>query len=366
MRFLSLALQDFRSYAHAEVEFAPGLTAIVGPNGHGKTNLLEALGLVAGLGSFRGAADAALIRDGAECAAVRCQGVAESARELRIELDLDRTRPKKIRVNAQTVPRRRDLLAAAPATVLSPEDLELVKGEPALRRRWLDDTLALVKPSWGALRSELDRILRQRNMLLRQAQGRAGGDITVTLDVWDEKLSAVGDRLRLRRRELLDALGPQISGLYSRLSAGSDTATARYASCWDDVPLADALAAARSEDLRRATTTVGPHRDDVLLEISGSPARSHASQGEKRSLALTMRLAADNEVRRRRGTDTVLLLDDVFSELDPVRSAALLEALPEGQRILTAPTPLLPEGVQPDQLLRVGDGAVTSVPAVGR
>ena len=363
MLVCSLSLLDFRSYAAAEVDFAPGLTAIVGPNGHGKTNLLEAVGLVAGLGSLRGAADAALIRDGAEAAVIRCSARGDAGRELLIEAELARARPSRVKVNHQAVSRRRDLLGVLTATVFSPEDLELVKGEPAGRRRWIDDALAAVRPSWGALRSELDRVLRQRNTLLRQAGGRATGDVAISLDVWDARLAAVGDELRMRRRELLTAMEPAIHRHYDEISQGQGDATAGYASSWGDGSLADALAAARGEDLKRATSTVGPHRDDVVLRIGGLPARSHASQGEQRSLALAVRLAVDGEVRARRGVEPVLLLDDVFSELDTGRAEALLETFPQGQRILTTATGL-PAGVRPDQLIRVLDGAAGAV--IGR
>ena len=356
MRVCSLSLADFRSYAEAEVEFAAGLTAIVGSNGHGKTNLLEAVGFAAGLGSFRGAADAALIRDGAPSAVIRCSGRADAGRGVLIEVELARSRPNRVKVNHQPVSRRRDLLGVLTATAFSPDDLELVKGEPAVRRRWLDDALAAVRPSWGALRSELDRILRQRNTLLRQAQGRAVGDVAITLDVWDAKLAAVGDELREGRRVLLAAMEPGIRRGYAQISRGQDGAGVAYVSSWDDESLAGALAAARREDLRRSTSTVGPHRDDVLLQIGGLPARSHASQGEQRSLALALRLAVDTEVRDRRGIEPVLLLDDVFSELDAGRAAALLEALPSGQRILTTASPVLPAGVRPDRLIRVAAG----------
>lgn len=361
MRVCSLSLLDFRSYTETEVDFAPGLTAVVGPNGHGKTNLLEAVGLAAGLGSFRGATDAALIRDDAPSAVIRCSGLGEAGRAVLIEMELARTRPNRVKVNQQPVSRRRDLLGVLTATAFSPEDLELVKGEPAVRRRWVDDALAAVRPSWGALRSELDRILRQRNALLRQAQGRAVGDVAVTLDVWDAKLTAAGDELRMRRRDLLAAMEPEIIRHYSRISQGQDDTGVVYVSSWGEESLADALAVARSEDLRRSTTTVGPHRDDVLLEIGGLPARSHASQGEQRSLALALRLAVDSEVRDHRGIEPVLLLDDVFSELDAGRAAALLETLPPGQRILTTASPVLPASVRPDRLIRVADGTARPV-----
>ena len=358
MRVCSLSLIDFRCYAEAEVDFAAGLTAVIGPNGHGKTNLLEAVGFAAGLGSFRGAPDAALIRDGAPSAVIRCSGRGEGDREILIEVELARTRPNRVRVNQQPVSRRRDLIGVLTATAFSPEDLELVKGEPAVRRRWMDDALAAMRPSWGSLRSELDRILRQRNTLLRQAQGRAAGDIAITLDVWDSQLAAVGDELRMRRRDLLASMEPGIRSHYNHISQGQDDARLTYVSSWNDEPLAEALAAARGEDLRRATSTVGPHRDDVRLQIGGLPARSHASQGEQRSLALALRLAVDAEVRDHRGVKPVLLLDDVFSELDARRAAALLETLPPGQRILSTASPGLPAGVRPDSLIRVFHGAV--------
>ena len=361
MRVSSLSLLDFRSYAEAEVFFAPGMTAILGPNGHGKTNLLEAVGLAAGLGSFRGAADSALIRDGAPAAVIRCSGLGDGDRDMLIEMELARARPNRVQVNRQRVARRRDLLGVFTATAFSPEDLELVKGEPAVRRRWMDDALAAVRPAWGALRSELDRILRQRNTLLRQAQGRACGDVAITLDVWDDKLAAVGDELRVRRRDLLAAMEPRIRRHYGRISQGQGDAGATYLSSWGEDSLAAALAAARATDLKRSTTTVGPHRDDVLLEVGGLPARSHASQGEQRSLALALRLAVDAEVRECRSVEPVLLLDDVFSELDAGRSAALLETLPPGQRILTTASPEMPEGVEPHQLIRVADGAARSL-----
>ena len=356
MRVCSLSLIDFRCYTEVGVDFAAGLTAITGPNGHGKTNLLEAVGIAAGLGSFRGAPDAALIRDGAPSAVIRCSGRGEDDREILIEVELARARPNRVKVNQQPVSRRRDLLGVLTASAFSPEDLELVKGEPAGRRRWMDDALAAIRPSWGSLRSELDRILRQRNTLLRQAQGRAVGDVAITLDVWDSKLATVGDELRRCRRDLLASMEPGIRLHYDRISQGQDDATVRYVSSWNDAPLAETLAAARGEDLRRATTTVGPHRDDVRFLIGGLPARSHASQGEQRSLALALRLAVDAEVRDHRGIEPVLLLDDVFSELDARRAAALLETLPPGQRILSTASPGLPAGIRPDRLIRVVDG----------
>lgn len=364
MRVCRLSLHDFRSYGEAEVAFAEGLTAIVGPNGHGKTNLLEAIGFAAGLGSFRGAPDSAVVRDGADSAVIRCSVRSSLGRETLIDAELARSRPNRFRVNQQPISRRGELLGALTATIFSPEDLDLVKGEPSVRRRWIDDALAAVRPAWGTLRSDLERILRQRNTLLRQAQGRANGDVATTLEVWDAKLAAVGDELRARRKDLLGAIEEEVDHHYGRISLGRDQSAATYLSSWGDLPLAEALAAARGDDLRRATSTVGPHRDDVQLRIGGLPARSHASQGEQRSLALALRLAVDAQVREGRGIEPVLLLDDVFSELDPDRAAALLETLPPGQRILTAAGGL-PPGVRPDRLVRVSEGTARTAAGGG-
>ena len=290
---------------------------------------------------------------------VRCLAEAADGREIRIEAELARSRPNRVRVNNQPVARRRDLIGVLTVTVFSPEDLDLVKGEPARRRRWIDDALTAVRPSLGALRNEVDRILRQRNTLLRQAGGRESDDVAITLDVWDSKLAA-GDELRARRQELLEALQPRIHSYYAQIAKDRGDADAGYVSSWGDDSLAAALAEARRDDLRRAMSTVGPHRDDILLRIQGLPARSHASQGEQRSLAVALRLAVDAEVRDRRDVQPVLLLDDVFSELDGDRAAALLDALPRSQRILTTATGL-PAGVRSDQLIRLAGSAAHPV-----
>ena len=357
MHVSSLKLLNFRSYAETEVDFAPGLTAVVGVNGAGKTNLLEAIGLAAGLGSLRGAPDTALIREGSTAALVRCEARLDNGRDVLIEAEIARDRPNRLQINRQRTSRRRDLLEVLTLTVFSPADLDLVKGEPAGRRRWLDDSLATVRPANSSLRGDLDRILRQRNALLRQAGGRATSDVATTLDVWDQKLAEVGQELRTRRQAVLEAMEPRLAAAYGHIAQESVEAGARYVSSWGEEPLGDALVAARQEDLRRAATTVGPHRDDVALWIGGLPARSHASQGEQRSLALAMRLAIDSVVRQHRDVQPVLLLDDVFSELDNRRAAALLDSLPEGQRILTTASGL-PPGARPDRVVKIEAGVL--------
>jgi len=355
----TLSLVDWRSYEQANVSFCDGLTAIIGENGHGKTNLIEAIGWLAGLGSFRGAVDDALIRVGADTAIARATVEADDGREQLIEAAVQRAGRNRVQVNRQRVQRMSDLASVLHTTVFSPDDLELVKGGPTMRRGWLDAAVAARQPRNSSLRGDVERVLKQRNALLRGVHGRLDADAAFTLDVWDTKLAELGDRLLAARTELLAEMATTLGSAYDAVSRESADVSAVYQSSWDG-SLADALVRARDSDVRRGVTTVGPHRDDVLLCIGGLPARTHASQGEQRSLALALRLAADGIVRAAGIAEPVLLLDDVFSELDPNRAAALLEALPAGQHILTTAAEL-PPGAQPDQVIRVHRGDVTSV-----
>ena len=354
MNVESVSLVDFRSYSEARFTFAPGLTAIIGANGRGKTNLLEAVGFMAGIGSLRGAPDEALVRSGAATAVVRGDVIAEAGRECLVEIEIARSGRNRVLLNRQRVSRLRELAGTLAVTVFSPDDLQLVKGSPAHRRRWLDEALVASHPAHETMRADLDRILRQRNAALRQARGRISSEIAVTLDVWDAKLAAVGDRLRELRQQLLSSLVPRLADAYTAVAGAATEIAADYASSWGPEPLAEALAGARADDARRGVTTVGPHRDDVSFGIDGLAARTHASQGEQRSLALALRLAADGEVRARRAVRPVLLLDDVFSELDPARAGALATALPDGQKILTSATGV-PLGCEPDLVVPLDD-----------
>jgi DNA replication and repair protein RecF len=362
VRVRRLWLNDFRSYATADVELAEGLTVILGANGQGKTNLLEGLAYLATLSSFRGAPADALIRDGAASAVVRAEGEREG-RQILIEAEVVASGRSRVQINRQRLQRARDLLGALRVTVFSPDDLALVKGGPAERRRYLDDTLVALHPRHDQLRSDVERVLKQRNALLKQAAGGSRFDeaAAFTLDVWDMKLAESGEALATARRDLVDRLEPSASDAYGSLAAdsGGGAVEARYDSAWEKVGLAAALAAARRDDLRRGVTTVGPHRDDLQLTIAGLPARTHASQGEQRSLALALRLASHQIVTADTGTAPILLLDDVFSELDPSRSDSLLHHLPRGQSILTSAAGL-PAGAEPDRILRLERGLVVS------
>jgi len=355
-----LELRDVRNYREVVFELAPGVTAILGDNGQGKTNLAEALGYLATLESFRGATTDALVRVGAEQAVIRAQLKVDD-REVLIEAELNRTGRQRVLVNRQRLTRIRDLLGVVRVSVFAPDDLAMIKEGPAVRRRFLDDTLVALAVKHDATRLELDRVVRQRNTLLKQVggQGRTSLDESsaLTLEVWDAKLSEVGERLGHARAVLVAHLAPLVAQAYEDLAGQPVPVELRYEPAWRASGLAAALRAARQDDLRRQVTSVGPHRDDLDLVLAGMPARTHASQGEQRTLALSLRLAAHRLITDRTGTAPLLILDDVLSELDPGRATALLEQLPPGQVMITSASPLPPDA-HPDHVIRLCQGAV--------
>jgi DNA replication and repair protein RecF len=351
-----LWLTDYRSYHQAELAFPPGLTAVIGVNGAGKTNLLEAVAYLATMGSFRGAPGEALVRVGAEQAVIRAE-VDSDGRALLVEAQIGGRGGSRVQVNRQRLPRSRDLLGALRVSVFSPDDMELVKGGPSGRRRFLDDAVVAEQPRLDHLRIDVERILRQRGALLRQAGGRLTDEIAVTLDVWDTKLAAAGEELVAARRSLLARLEPEVDRAHRDLvGEEGPEVTLGYEASWTG-SLAEALADGRAEDLRRRATLRGPHRDELVIVLDGLRSRTHASQGEQRSLALALRLGTHRLLTQRLQTAPVLLLDDVFSELDPARSAALLASLPVGQGLITT-AGILPADARPEQVVRVVDGAV--------
>ena len=357
MRITRLWLQDFRSYHELELGLDEGLTAIVGANGIGKTNLLEAIGLLATLKSFRGAPTESLIRRGAERAVVRAEGIRDD-REVLIELELGSGKTR-AQVNRQRLKRSRDLLGALRITVFAPDDLALVKEGPSIRRGYLDDVAVAIEPRVDGLLRDLDRILRQRNALLRQSHGRLDEAGQATLEVWDAKLVSTGTELTERREALVERILPHLERSYEVLAGRSVPVSARYERSWTQPTLAEALSAERETDIRRAVTSVGPHRDELVLGLDGLSARTEASQGEQRTLALALRLAGHLLVTQVVKEPPLLLLDDVLSELDPDRSTALLGNLPAGQTVITSASDLPPAAV-PDRLLTFGpDGLPT-------
>jgi DNA replication and repair protein RecF len=348
-----LELADFRLFRAMQVDLdAEGTTVITGSNGTGKTSVLEALAYLGTRRSFRGAPPEAMVRTGTKSAIVRAELEARDSPTL-VEAQILPAGRSRTRVNRKAVSGRRELGAAAPCTVFSPEDLVIVSGGPKGRREVLDDALAVLDAEGARAADETERVLRQRAALLRQSGGRAGVEIAATLDVWDQRLADAGKVLVAARERLVAELDPLVASAYGHLAGVGDRVLTvqRYVRSWEG-DLVDALGASRTDDLRRGVNTVGPHRDDLLLEIAGREARTHASQGEQRCMALALRLGVHQLIRARTPLIPTLLLDDVFSELDPARSRALVAELPAGQSILTTAAPL-PEGIAVARLLLV-------------
>ena len=332
------------------------MTVIVGENGSGKTSLIEAIGYLSMLRSFRNSPREALVRRGSEKALIRAE-LAEGTRLVTVEIELEPGRRDRILLNRQRVSRSEELLDVLQVTVFTPDDLILVKGAPEYRRDYLDDVLGASSSRLGALRRNVERVLRQRNTLLRQVSGHASSEVIATLDVWDSELAATGEALVTAREALVTELAPHVAAVFQRLTRLPDPLEVSYRRSYDGA-LADALLAAREEDLRRAVTTIGPQRDDLFLTSADLDARSRLSQGQQRAATLALRLAAHEVVTERRGTRPVLLLDDAFSELDDAACAGLLAELPSGQAILTSAGPL-PPGSHPASIRTLAFGVLT-------
>lgn len=353
MSLRRLELVDFRIFGVAA--FTPeeeGTTVITGPNGTGKTSVLEALAYLGTQRSFRGAPREAMVRTGAGRAIVRAELRGEDSPTL-VEAEIVPAGRSRTQVNRKSTSGRKDLAVATPTTIFSPEDLALVSGGPKLRRELLDDALGLLDTEGARAADDVDRILRQRAALLRQAGGRVSADVASTLDVWDQRLADAGKILVAARERLVAALDQFVGPAYARLAGvpGQVVIGQEYVRSWAG-ELLDALVAHRTDDLRRGVNTVGPHRDDLVLLLEGREARTHASQGEQRCLALALRIAVHQLVVARTALTPTLLLDDVFSELDPARSRALVAELPPGQAILTTAAPL-PAGIEVAQIVDI-------------
>lgn len=359
MHLTHLSLGDFRSYATAELPLEPGVTALVGPNGQGKTNLVEAVGYVAALASHRVSTDGPLVRLGAQRAVVRA-AVERGGRSNLVELEIVPGAANRARINRSPVPRAREVLGLLRTVLFAPEDLALVKGDPDTRRRFLDDLLVARAPRYAGVRSDFDRVLRQRNALLKSAGAtiRAGRGDVRTLDVWDTHLATVGADLLAGRLKLVDSISPLVAEAYEEVSAGQGAAGLGYrCSLGEDVlpsatpgrellqaRLLAALATVRSQELERGVSLIGPHRDDLVISLGPFPAKGFASHGESWSLALALRLASYELLRADTGADgdgePVLILDDVFAELDSGRRDRLAERVAKAEQVIvTAAVP---------------------------
>jgi DNA replication and repair protein RecF len=369
-----LSLTDYRNYQRAEISLEPGATVFVGRNGQGKTNLVEAIGYLSTLGSHRVSGDQALIRAGSDAAIIRAP-FAHGDRELLIELQLNRQGANRAQLNRSSV-KTRELPRYAHTVLFAPEDLAIVRGEPSVRRRMLDELLVQRTPRLAGVMADYERVLKQRNSLLKSARARglAGAQLS-TLDIWDERLVGLGSELSDQRVALLGELAAPLADAYRAIvdadhapelhpllsidgadpdddgnggrgvpqarietTDGADLleASIRSDSTTDTVSrFTDALRVLRPKELERGVTLAGPHRDDVVLLLNSLPAKGYASHGESWSFALALRLASAELLRRDSTTgDPVLVLDDVFAELDRLRRERLAAAIGDFEQVL--------------------------------
>ncbi len=367
MHVAHLQLTDFRSYAHADVELDPGITAFVGPNGQGKTNLVEAIGYVATLASHRVPTDAALIRAGQQRAVVGAKVVRElepgRPRATVVEVEITAGKANRARVNGGSPVRARDVLGILHTVLFAPEDLALVKGDPDGRRRFLDALLVQLAPRTAATVADYERVLRQRSALLKSAgaaaRSRQGGADLRTLDVWDGKLAQLGAQIVVERRRLVAELAPHVADAYEQVSEGQGDARIAYKASLDgaldqaaaapstdaapvefvEAQLLEAMGRLRPKEIERGVCLVGPHRDDLVLTLADLPAKGYASHGESWSFALALRLASWRVLTAggpQGGPDDepVLILDDVFAELDARRRERLAELVAPARQVL--------------------------------
>jgi DNA replication and repair protein RecF len=379
-----LALTDFRSYPELRLELEPGVTTFSGPNGEGKTNLVEAVAYLATLGSHRVASDAPLVRRGAERAVLRGAVTGAQGSTL-VEIELNPGRANRVRLNRAPQPRPRDVLGALRTVLFAPEDLALVKGDPGERRRFLDELLTATAPRYAGVRSDYERVLKQRTALLKSAgakghlRGAAREAMTTTLDAWDGQLARAGAPLLAGRMRLVAALRPHVAAAYEAVSgdpAGEacgmsyrssalnnsdefDSEPAVLETAQLETALLKALAGVRASELDRGVCLVGPHRDELELSVGALPARGYASHGESWSLALALRLASFALLREDR-EDPVLILDDVFAELDAGRRDRLAALVAGAEQVLiTAAVPVDVPAVLAGARFTVSAGSVT-------
>ena len=359
MHVTHLGLVDFRSYRSVELDIPAGVTTFVGANGQGKTNLVEAIGYACSLRSHRVATDAPLVRQGADRAVIRVHAD-RGGREVVVELEITAGKANRARLNRAPVPRQRDVLGQVSRVLFAPEDLLLVKGDPGERRTYLDELMVALAPRFDAVLSDLDRVLRQRNSLLKSASALRGGGARsrsaaeATLSIWDDQLAALAADVIAARAALVDRLSQPLSQSYRTVAPGDRDPRARI-EYLPGVPQAQglgrealveqvrsALLARRDEEFARGITLVGPHRDEMAVTLHGMPVRGYASHGESWSMALALRLASYDIVRAEAGPggEPVLILDDVFAELDTDRRERLAVAVAEVEQVLiTAAVP---------------------------
>ena len=357
--FLSqLWLTNFRNYETAQLVFDEGITLITGDNGNGKTNLLEAIAWFSKGKSFRGSPNEALILQNKEKAILRAE-ILQNKRKTMLEVELNNFGRNQLQINGKKVNKKKELQEKIKTTIFGPDDLSLIKGSPTERRNYLDELLFDLHTKNQLIKTNFEKCLKQRNTLLKQAKGRTTAEIETTLNVWDEKFAESGEQLAAERINLLEKLKPEIENTLKKFTKNQDSVSFEYEKLWEKGQLFEALQSERQTDIRRGTTTIGPHRDEIGIKVNNLLSRNHSSQGEQRSLALGLRLAGHEIVKRTTGSEPVVLLDDVFSELDDTRCQILIDLLPKKQAVLTT-TGKLPTGVKPDYKYHVVEGIIKS------
>lgn len=350
-----LELHDFRNYK--ELLFKPGfegVIVIIGDNGQGKTSLLEAIFYIAAKKSFRGAVKETIIGYESGEAVIRASFESSIKREILVEASMARSGRDRFLVNKQPLSKVSDINKIIPVTVFAAQDIEVVRGAPSLRREFLDECVAMLFPRGSSTISALEKVLRQRGMLLKQSGGILTSEIASTLDVWDQQLSLYGSKLVELRRDLVALLAPYVDDAYRKISGKREPISLSYKCSWEN-DLYLELAKHRKEDLRRQANGIGPHRDELEIDLDGHPVRHNGSQGEQRTAAYAMKVAFHSLYKDRTGEDPILLLDDVFSELDETRSEAILTSLSATQTILTT-TGDIPGIVEPSSRIYVKQG----------
>ncbi len=379
MYVTAIELVDFRSYEHVELSLNAGVTVLVGRNGQGKTNVVEALGYLATLSSHRVASDQPLVRHDAKVAVVRA-AVERTGRRLLLEIEVVPGKSNRARINKSPLPRPRELLGVLRTVMFAPEDLTLVRGDPDARRSFLDELMTLRTPRLAGVKADFERTLKQRNALLKSAMGTRGSFDASTLAVWNDHLVQLGSELLHERLTLVSDLHGPVRDAYADLAPAGGEARLDYRASWTGAPpldpqrsreaiaeeFRDSLQRVEKDELQRGVTLVGPHRDDLVLLLGDHPAKGYASHGESWSMVLALRLASF-ELLRIDGDDPVLILDDVFAELDSTRRERLAQMVVGAEQVLVtaAVADDIPRTLSGDRFT-VDSGHITADQSEGR
>jgi DNA replication and repair protein RecF len=362
MQISKLSLRDFRNHEKLNLTFSSGATTIVGRNGRGKTNIVEAVHYLATLGSHRVSQDAPLIRNGQNTATVLAQ-VEKHNRQAKVELTINHPGTNKVSLNGNSLSKSRDILGLLTTVIFSPEDLDLVKGDPSARRRFIDELSTLLTPKVSNTRSDYERTLKQRNTLLKSlARRNPSTQARATLDAWDEQLIQSGAEIISTRLENINRIEPHLTEFGTAISGDTEPLLINYANSWLPPEIINRseiaelfkieLCNRNKDEVDRGVTLVGPHRDDLNIQLSNMPAKGYASHGQSWSIAIALRLAAFKSLREH-DDDPILILDDVFAELDEKRRTRLISIITDVEQTLITAAVLedVPKGLPSNQLL---------------